>query len=78
MDLERTADIVMTGLPLPVVLSMVFAGNVVSALGLLSFSAIALIRLTSTGVRQWTNQHQWLFLGMLLLIYLPTMLDAMP
>jgi hypothetical protein len=78
MDLERTADIVMTGLPLPVALWMVFAGNVVSALGLLSFSAIALIRLASTGVRQWTNQHQWLFLGMLLLIFIPTMLDAMP
>jgi hypothetical protein len=78
MDLERTADIVMTGLPLPVALWMVIAGNVVSALGLLCFSAIALLRLTSTGVRQWTNQHQWLFLGMLLLIFLPTMLDAMP
>jgi len=77
MDLERTADIVMTVLPLPVALWMVFAGNVVSSVGLLSFSAIALIRLTSTGVRQWTDQHQWLFLGMLILIFLPTMLDAM-
>ncbi len=61
MDFERTADIIMIVFPLPVALWMGLAGNTVSVLGLLSFSLIALLRYNSTSVRQWTNQHQWLF-----------------
>jgi len=68
----------MTVLPLPVALWMALDGNVVSALGLFSFGAVAFVRLTSAGVRRWTDKHQWLFLGMLILILLPTILDAMP
>jgi len=77
MDLERTADLVMTVLPLPVALWMGLTGNLVSVLGLLSFSTIALLRRRSTRVRQWTNQHQWLFLTILTPIAVATTLDAM-
>jgi hypothetical protein len=78
MDIERSLDIVMTVFPLPVTLWMVFVGNPVSALGTVSCSAIALMRLISIRVQQWTNQHQWLFLGILTLILIPTVVDAMP
>ena len=78
MDSERTADRVMTVLPLPVTLWMGLTGNLVSMLGLLSFSLIALLRRRSTRVRQWTNQHQWLFLAILTPIVVATTLDAMP
>ena len=78
MDFERTADLVMTVLPLPVALWMGLTGNLVSMLGLLSFSTIALLRRRSTRVRQWTNQHQWLFLAILTPIAVATTLDAMP
>jgi hypothetical protein len=78
MDFERTADLVMTVLPLPVALWMGLTGNLVSVLGLLSFSTIALLRRRSTRVRQWTNQHQWLFLAILTPIAVATTLDAMP
>jgi len=78
MDFERTADLVMTVLPLPVALWMGLTGNLVSVLGFLSFSTIALLRRRSTRVRQWTNQHQWLFLAILTPIAVATTLDAMP
>lgn len=78
MDFERTADRVMTVLPLPVALWMGLTGNLVSMLGLLSFSSIALLRRRSTRIRQWTNQHQWLFLAILTPITVATTLDAMP
>jgi hypothetical protein len=77
MDFERTADRVMTVLPLPVALWMGLTGNLVSMLGLLSFSSIALLRRRSTRLRQWTNQHQWLFLAILTPIAVATTLDAM-
>jgi hypothetical protein len=77
MDFERTADRVMTVLPLPVALWMGLAGNLVGMLGLLSFSSIALLRRRSTRVRQWTNQHRWLFLAILTPIAVATILDAM-
>lgn len=78
MNVERTADLVMTVLPLPVALWMGLAGNPVSVLGLLSFSAIALLRHRSTRVRQWTDQHQWLFLAILIPIAVAATLGAMP
>jgi len=78
MDFERTADLAMTVLPLPVALWMGLTGNLVSVLGFLSFSTIALLRRRSTRVRQWTNQHQWLFLAILTPIAVATTLDAMP
>jgi hypothetical protein len=78
MDFESTADRVMTVLPFPVALWMGLTGNLVSMLGLLSFSSIALLRRRSTRVRNWTNQHQWLFLAILTPIGVATTLDAMP
>ena len=78
MDFERDADIIMTGFPLPVKLWMGLAGNPVSVLGLLSFSAIAFLRLSSPRVRQWTDKHQWMFLMILIPITVATTMGAMP
>ena len=78
MDFERTVDIIMTVFPLPVALWMGLAGNPVSVLGLLSFSSIAFLRYSSPRVRQWTDQHQWMFLMILIPITVATTIAAMP
>ncbi|WP_226005097.1 hypothetical protein [Natrinema salinisoli] len=75
---ERSADIVTAVLLLPVALWMGIAGNPISAIGLLLLSTIAVLRLTSTGVRKWTNEHRWAFLAILIPIGLFIMIGAMP
>lgn len=77
MSVETILDLTTILLLAPFALLMAVVGNYISAVGILTFSTIALLRLTSASVQNWTNEHQWRFLVILVAITVPVMLDAM-
>lgn len=57
---------------------MALLGNAIAVVGLGVFVVAGVGRYLSEPVRNWTDDHQWVFLVVLLVAFLVAVFDAMP
>ncbi|WP_396610309.1 hypothetical protein ACH9L7_08600 [Haloferax sp. S1W] len=74
----KTSDSVVAIGTLAVSVWMFIDGNTLTSISLSLFSAIAVLRLQSHGVREWTDEHTWLFLVLLTLLSLLAIAGVYP
>nr|WP_152417690.1 hypothetical protein [Haloferax larsenii] len=57
---------------------MFIDGNTLTSISLSTFGAVAVLRLQSHGVREWTDEHAWLFFALLTLLALLAIAGVYP
>ncbi|SEK45767.1 hypothetical protein [Haloferax larsenii] len=63
---------------LAVAVWMFIDGNTLTSISLSTFGVIAVLRLQSHGVREWTDEHTWLFFALLTLLALLAVAGVYP